>query len=383
MSLDYLFKSDEKHFISPVIDLQKFLAEATFRSDRLRNFFGSSESHDSRDIFRQFLAERGLNTEESNSVIETADGFLTQILDDSPMDEYEITFPPKDSQLMTHRVLHDIRRTNKTSATKNAIVRNGKYFKYREQELRRYYTPPNSTCDKDIVLTVQLLKPYNRTPEIQDSLKNRTEVKFLVRGDMPLVKLREKIFCASDFWSNYEDFEIVPPDPECYFDHKFPSSFIFVHDTFYVDKRRANSIDISEPIREFMKRKKKDFGEFYVKDMAGVKIIDFKLRLGQPYVYVHQGFCEHLIIFTDLRLLLPGDIQRIEDYPIRLFDIKTQKLCCACSDEISSFVVTESDRLPNSPAFFCSTCFSAFHYDNGQRIGNFKAYHYLNHAGTE
>uniref|UniRef100_A0A914MCL0 Uncharacterized protein n=1 Tax=Meloidogyne incognita TaxID=6306 RepID=A0A914MCL0_MELIC len=133
MSLDYLFKSDEKHFISPVIDLQKFLAEATFRSDRLRNFFGSSESHDSRDIFRQFLAERGLNTEESNSVIETADGFLTQILDDSPMDEYEITFPPKDSQLMTHKVLHDIRRTNKTSATKNAIVRNGKYFKYREQ----------------------------------------------------------------------------------------------------------------------------------------------------------------------------------------------------------------------------------------------------------
>uniref|UniRef100_A0A914LYR0 snRNA-activating protein complex subunit 3 n=1 Tax=Meloidogyne incognita TaxID=6306 RepID=A0A914LYR0_MELIC len=383
MSLDNLFKSDEKHFISPIIDLQKFLAEATFRSDRLRNFFGSSESHDSRDIFRQFLAARGLNNEESNSVIETADGFLTQILDDSPMDEYEITFPPKDSQLMTHKVLHDIRRTNKTSATKNAIVRNGKYFKYREQELRRYYTPPNSTCNKDIVLTVQLLKPYNRTPEIQDSLKNRTEVKFLVRGDMPLVKLREKIFCASDFWSNYEDFEIVPPDPECYFDHKFPSSFIFVHDTFYVDKRRANSIDISEPIREFMKRKKKDFGEFHVKDMAGVKIIDFKLRLGQPYVYVHQGFCEHLIIFTDLRLLLPGDIQRIEDYPIRLFDIKTQKLCCACSDEISSFVVTESDRLPNSPAFFCSTCFSAFHYDNGQRIGNFKAYHYLNHAGTE
>ncbi|CAK5010352.1 unnamed protein product [Meloidogyne enterolobii] len=371
MSLDNLFKSDEKHFISPIIDLQKFLAEATFRSDRLRNFFGSSESHDSRDIFRQFLAARGLNNEESNSVIETADGFLTQILDDSPMDEYEITFPPKDSQLMTH------------NATKNAIVRNGKYFKYREQELRRYYTPPNSTCDKDIVLTVQLLKPYNRTPEIQDSLKNRTEVKFLVRGDMPLVKLREKIFCASDFWSNYEDFEIVPPDPECYFDHKFPSSFIFVHDTFYVDKRRANSIDISEPIREFMKRKKKDFGEFYVKDMAGVKIIDFKLRLGQPYVYVHQGFCEHLIIFTDLRLLLPRDIQRIEDYPIRLFDIKTQKLCCACSDEISSFVVTESDRLPNSPAFFCSTCFTAFHYDNGQRIGNFKAYHYLNHAGTE
>jgi hypothetical protein len=28
----------------------------------------------------------------------------------------------------------------------------------------------------------------------------------LIRGSMPLVKLREKIFCASDFWPNCQDF---------------------------------------------------------------------------------------------------------------------------------------------------------------------------------
>lgn len=32
-------------------------------------------------------------------------------------------------------------------------------------------------------------------------------MKFVVRGDMSLTKLRNKIFCASDFWSNLEDFE--------------------------------------------------------------------------------------------------------------------------------------------------------------------------------
>lgn len=51
------------------------------------------------------------------------------------------------------------------------------------------------------------------------------------------------------------------------------------------------------PIREFMARKKKDFDKFYVKDMDGICILDLKLRLGQPYIYLHQGFCEHLYLF--------------------------------------------------------------------------------------
>jgi hypothetical protein len=76
MSLDRLFRSDEKNFISPVIDLKKFLTEATFRNDRFRNFFlpeGKSDEQDSRDIFRKFLDAHGWTQEESNSVIETAE----------------------------------------------------------------------------------------------------------------------------------------------------------------------------------------------------------------------------------------------------------------------------------------------------------------------
>jgi hypothetical protein len=49
-----------------------------------------------------------------------------------------------------------------------------------------------------------------------------------------------------------------------------------------------------------MTRKKKDFDNFYVKDMAGVSILDLKLRLGQPYVYIHQGFCEHMYVFYEI-----------------------------------------------------------------------------------
>ncbi|VDK83569.1 unnamed protein product [Cylicostephanus goldi] len=62
------------------------------------------------------------------------------------------------------------------------------------------------------------------------------------------------------------------------------------------------------PIREFMARKK-CFDPVTSRDIDGVKIIDLKLRLGQPYVFQHSGTCEHLLIFHDLRLLEKTDVQ--------------------------------------------------------------------------
>ena len=37
--------------------------------------------------------------------------------------------------------------------------------------------------------------------------------------------------------------------------------------------------------------------------MESVKFEDLKLRIGQPYVYMHQGDCEHVLTFTDLRYI--------------------------------------------------------------------------------
>lgn len=405
MSLDRLFKSDQRSTISPVIDLNKFLIEAASRENSLQNFFqvqlpennnqdgdpgGSIPQiiQDSRDVFRHFLVQRAQTIEEANETINNGDEVLAKMLGDFPIGEYEITFPPKDSNLMVHKVLHNIRERYKTSAIKNGIVGRAKYFKYRDQELKKYYSVQGVNSDKDIVLTVHLIKPMNRTPESTENLdfKHRCEVKMQIRGDMSLVKFRQKIFCAADFWTNKQDFEVLSRNTytDCFFNTKFPSNFLFIHDTFYLDLREPNSINISESICEFMKRKQKDFGNFYTKDMANIRVIDLKIRLGQPYVYMHQGCCEHLFIFTDLRLLNPGDVQNIENYPIRLFNNISPKLCSVCNSDVAGYVITESDRIPTCPAFLCVNCFSKFNYDhNGQRIGQFKALHFVNHAGTE
>lgn len=49
------------------------------------------------------------------------------------------------------------------------------------------------------------------------------------------------------------------------------------------------------------RRKCPGLGLFTSKRMEDVVFEDLKIRLGYPYLYCHQGNCEHLIIFTDLR----------------------------------------------------------------------------------
>lgn len=84
-----------------------------------------------------------------------------------------------------------------------------------------------------------------------------------------------------------------------------------------------------------MDRKRDLFGPCNVKDMEKTKIIDLNLRLGHPYVYQHQGVCEHLLIFTDLRILNASDEQSINEYPIRIFDTIQHTTCCACQANIA------------------------------------------------
>ena len=50
------------------------------------------------------------------------------------------------------------------------------------------------------------------------------------------------------------------------------------------------------------RRKCPGLGLFTSKRMEDVVFDDLKIKLGYPYLYCHQGNCEHLLIFTDLRL---------------------------------------------------------------------------------
>lgn len=42
-------------------------------------------------------------------------------------------------------------------------------------------------------------------------------------------------------------------------------------------------------------------GPFEHRLMEKTTFSDLEIRLGKPYVYMHLGTCEHLIVFTDAR----------------------------------------------------------------------------------
>ncbi len=42
-------------------------------------------------------------------------------------------------------------------------------------------------------------------------------------------------------------------------------------------------------------------GVFKSADMMSVRFRDLTLRVGLPYLYKHQGDCEHLVIFNEIR----------------------------------------------------------------------------------
>jgi len=381
MAMDKLFKSDDCLYISPAINLRSFLDEAADSNDRLFDCFtlpgeGAPDDH----AFKVLMEQAGCSNGEG--VIEEVKSCFASLIDKNPIEDYEFTFPPENSQLKIHSFLQSIREKG-ASTTKTMLVSRGKYFRHSDETLKSGYPKEGLHPERDLVLTVHLLAPFNKTPEPREKhgFLKRCELRLVVRGQTQLTDIMDRIVCSADLWTNFEEFE--PMTREDFnnkgirFRERFPSRFTFIHDTFYVDQRLSNSRDITENIRAFMDRKK-EIGDYQIRDIEGITVADLTLRLGQPYLFQHQGNCEHQMIFTDLHLLTAAEEQSIEKYPLKVYEHLKPINCCTCKETMARYVVTESDRLPVLPAHMCEKCFGMFHYNKeGIRIGDFKAYHYV------
>lgn len=75
----------------------------------------------------------------------------------------------------------------------------------------------------------------------------------------------------------------------------------YFDNTFYVDTSKGAE-DYSEGIRKWASERGIFLGETV--SMKDMKVEDLELRFGYPYVFKHQGLCEHLIILSDARYKL-------------------------------------------------------------------------------
>ncbi|CAI4221139.1 unnamed protein product [Auanema sp. JU1783] len=230
----------------------------------------------------------------------------------------------------------------------------------------------------DLITSVSIFVGYARElrkHEIRMGRLLKVTDKILLSGQNTLYELRQYVSCPQDFmFSMKEDATgFQHPDMNLF---SFPSSFFFIHDTFYIDDITPNAVDLTETIRMWAKRKS-NIGPMKLSRMSETKIRDITARLGQPYVFVHSGTCEHLLCFNDLWLRSLSDVAG--PFPFKLVKRNSKCLSCAgCRKKTAEWRVEESNQLPQSPMFFCNECYREFLFDeNGNKFGQFSSIPYL------
>ncbi|ELU01560.1 hypothetical protein CAPTEDRAFT_224102 [Capitella teleta] len=202
-----------------------------------------------------------------------------------------------------------------------------------------------------------------------------------VLASQKLTALKDVITCIADEMIVGEYSDIPEADHTIKAKEMFKSSYFFIENVFYNDMRDPLCKDYSKVIINWAKDPNRQLPSYSAKKMEETTFYDLSVRIGEPYVYVHQGDCEHVISFSDIRILHRNECHDVLQYPIIIEDprnITHSIMCRVCSAHCASWLTYDSPLTPENPCFFCETCFRMLHYDSeGQRtVGKFRAYKY-------
>lgn len=257
-------------------------------------------------------------------------------------------------------------------------------YKYQSELFINYdeakLTGPQVVPGLEILVYVRVYYPFkNRaksTPKTQCGTMQVLNNVICLLGCQTLADLRDKISCIADHTiakESSEDLEnaVGPMAKDVY-----KSGFFYIEGTFYNDMRDPSNVDYSTVIFDWAHRRPA-LGPFTVSLMENCRIDSLCLRFGFPWVYKHQGGCEHLIVFSDARLMNCDDDCAKSVYPriVRLKP-KSSKLCMICGVYTVKWVTMEHERIPHNPCFFCDDCFKSYNYIGNKKVGKFFAYAY-------
>ena len=212
-----------------------------------------------------------------------------------------------------------------------------------------------------ILLTVRLYRPIKSTAKNAASAMttaHRFVQEIYLLGSNTLDQLRDLIKCPGDYIVPGDVSDTAPPmkNEEIFLgnigDKKqtardtYKSGFFYVNGCFYNDTRWPGCTDLSESIRKWAEEPRRRIGPFTTGSMENTTIKSLTLRLGYPYVYVHQGDHEHLFSFVGARLLSADDVQKAEEYPFeRSVGMVHSKMCMICNIFIAKWITTNNERV--------------------------------------
>jgi len=232
---------------------------------------------------------------------------------------------------------------------------------------------------------------------------------WLVLGSQNLTELRDSLYCLTETnIKNVEKDENMRRPSTALLNLSQQPSYFYIEGSFFIDTRnsnsnsnnRANAItsindasDLSEGIRKYLKHinvrapphpvpgpSARPLGPFTtdysVASMQDRVFEDLWVRLGigAAGLFCHQGGCEHLVVFLDVRTHDPAiDPPLISQYPYKIADpgasLRRKRDCEACGLRFARKVTYDDTSAPHTPYFWCEECYAAMHYDdNGSAL---------------
>ncbi|XP_067633991.1 uncharacterized protein Pbp49 [Eurosta solidaginis] len=265
--------------------------------------------------------------------------------------------------------------TGKSSASRNPFKRTRETFPMTpipaQQEIEGF---DSLNFYNDLIVKVRIYRPARAVHTGQSLEKPVFAEEFDCLGTNYLSELRDRIACVC----KKKRFFDVSDNPNAELPTKITDpAYFFINNTFYNDLRIPNNPDYSEIIRKWAKKAVglKDLS-FEVAQMEKTRFLDLSVSIGFPQLYQHHGNCEHVFVISQVEVLVPGMAwgQR-QQYPrLCSFGSFNSRVCNMCGTGRYTFIVTNSDRQLQDPAYVCSKCFLQYHYIDGKKIGSFQAY---------
>ena len=240
------------------------------------------------------------------------------------------------------------------------------------QELKTLSSGPSQAATAarapatDVVVTVRVYKPFGAAHGRSQSVVVSQDI--LMHGSQRLSELRDVITCPNDdvLIGDVTQLSAVSGSQVVTVKSIMKSALLFIGDTFYSDERDVTNIkNYGEPISTWLAQQGVDSRVFRHQRMEQTRLDQLPLRLGYPYLYRHLDDCEHLLTFTDARLMTADDAQNVSDYPLVRMAPPDIIYCDGCNAFPSQWLVDDPQFCPNKWTHFCQNCFRSFFYSNG------------------
>ena len=304
-----------REFISSPIDLAKFLDDAQHLKERISSFQASSDTDETR---LQSLLDLSQSLGDYRQLDQNDQTLVANVPTEQRDDEEDE--PVEDTASSTWRTRRKKKKLDSNISNNLKSYPACIEYLYREfsqsrphashdtaflKNIRECNQAPANIDGDRLVLNLQIFFPI----ESRDRYRHQLMNELICLSTLNLAQIRDAIECVSDeqILGEYSDQpETIKTNGQRAGDMNTAACFI-IESTIYDDLRRTD-LRLSEKILEQTNSNFLRGGTMEETSLNDLKTI----QLGKPYVYLHQTNCEHVIVFSELKLLEPDQCHDVK-----------------------------------------------------------------------